>query len=126
MDILDLYRQKLISPEFERKSSANGWHLFTQGSPGLVEGGCYMALALCELTGEILRGGGVYEPNARWVTEDLDTGEKRRKPGTGWSFLDPTLGVLLSDKQVFYYKPVPTEFQQQAFNFPWLTFAPRA
>jgi hypothetical protein len=126
MDILDFYRNKLTSPEFERTSSAKGWHRFTDQAVGLVPGCCYMALALCELTGEILKGGGIYEPHARWVHTDLDTGEPRKKAGTGWSFLDNGLGVVLSDKQVFYYKPVPESFQAQQFKYEWLTFAPRS
>lgn len=83
-----------------------------------------MALALCELTGTVLKGGGVYDPHGRWMRDDLGGEGPRTYTGTGWCFFDIELGALYSDKEVFYYKPVPVWVQQQHFRYPWLMFAP--
>ena len=102
MDTLENYRQNLATEPFVRAMINQGWEPIAKATiqPGLY----YMAVGLCELTGAVLKGAACYEPDARWVTIDTDTGAPQVKSGTGWCFLALDSGLVSQDKEIFYVK----------------------
>jgi hypothetical protein len=117
---LEEVRQKLQAPLFAEEVASKGWLRaeVSKPFPGLT----YMVMGVCELSGEIIRGAGVYEPEAGWMLRDTDTQEPRQAPGTGWSFLDPVLGITYPDKEIHYFKPFPRQYEGLR-RYLWLTLA---
>lgn len=124
MVTLDTYRQLLLAPALDKTLTELGWLRAASGPPPLF--GCYyLVVGLCELTGEVVRGTGVYESDGRWITSDLDSGRPRAVVSSGWCFLDPQLGALVTDKEIHYYKPCPVALRS-IMVYPWMNFAPVA
>jgi hypothetical protein len=118
----DTFRQLLLAPAVGDTLAQLGWSRASEGPPP-HDHAYYLVVGLCELTGAVLRGTGVYEPDGRWVNTDLDSGLPRSSPATAWCFLDPALGCLVMNKEVYYYKPCPLALRD-ILVYPWMNFAP--